>query len=61
MATSTEYAPWFVIPSDKKWFARLSISEIIVNKMQSLNIAFPTLAPEKIAELGVCRKQLMDE
>lgn len=61
MATSTEKAPWFVIPSDKKWFARLSISEIIVDKLQSLDIAFPILAPEKLAELGECRKQLMNE
>jgi len=61
MATSTENAPWYVIPSDKKWFARLSISEIIVDKLKSLDIAFPTLATDKIEELGVCRKQLMDE
>ena len=61
MATSTENAPWYVIPSDKKWFARLSISEIIVNKLKSLDIAFPTMDPEKIAELEQCRIQLMNE
>ena len=61
MATSTENAPWYVIPSDKKWFARLSISEIIVDKFKSLDIAFPTLAQEKLDELGACRKQLIEE
>lgn len=61
MATSTEYAPWHVIPSDQKWFARLSISEIIVNKLKSLELVYPSLDPEKIEELGNCRNQLMSE
>ena len=61
MATSTENAPWYVIPSDKKWFARLSISEIIVDKLKSLDIAFPVLEPDKLGELDDCRAQLMAE
>ncbi len=60
-ATSTEDAPWYVIPSDKKWFARLKISEIIVDKLQSLGLAYPVLEPEKLAELDDCRAQLMAE
>jgi len=38
---STDKAPWFVIPSDQKWFRNLAISQIIVETMQKLNIEFP--------------------
>ncbi len=34
--TSTKDAPWYVIPADKKWFTRVAVSEIIIEKMQSL-------------------------
>ncbi|MFO7649974.1 MAG: polyphosphate kinase 2 family protein [bacterium] len=38
---STDWAPWFVIPSDRKWFRNLAISEIIVEKLESLKMRFP--------------------
>ncbi len=40
--TSTDYAPWFVIPADKKFFARVAIGEIIVEKLKSLDLHYPT-------------------
>lgn len=39
--TSTDYAPWFIIPADKKFFARVAIGSIIVNKMKSLDLHYP--------------------
>jgi len=38
---NTEQAPWFVIPSDHKWFRNLAISEIIVESMEALDFRFP--------------------
>ena len=38
---STEQAPWFVIPSDKKWFRSLAVSEIIVDTLAKLDMKFP--------------------
>jgi hypothetical protein len=38
---STEHAPWFVIPSDHKWFRNLAISNIIVDTMRDLGIEVP--------------------
>ncbi len=61
IATSTENAPWYVVPSDKKWFARLSISKIIVEKLSSLHLSYPTLEPGKIEELDNCKNQLLAE
>ena len=38
---STSYAPWFIIPSDKKWFRNLAVSTILVNTLESMNMKFP--------------------
>ena len=45
--TSTEHAPWHIIPADHKWFMRAAVSEIIVNKLQSLNLRFPRVSEER--------------
>ncbi len=39
--TSTEYAPWYVIPANRKWYRNLLISSIIIDKLKSLNMAYP--------------------
>jgi hypothetical protein len=39
--TSTEHAPWFVIPSNHKWFRNLAISRIVAETLESLNMKFP--------------------
>jgi PPK2 family polyphosphate:nucleotide phosphotransferase len=41
-ATSTDDAPWYVIPSDHKWFRNLAVSQIIADTMANLDLAFPT-------------------
>ncbi len=48
-ATSTEDAPWYIIPADKKWFTRIAISKIIVDALQELNPQYPVL-PESEQE-----------
>lgn len=60
-ATGKDYAPWFVIPSDTKWFARLTISEIIVDTLGNLGLSYPKLEPGKLDELGIYKKQLQSE
>ena len=39
--TSTKNSPWFVIPADHKWFTRVAVSEIIIQKMESLKMTYP--------------------
>ncbi|MGB9475544.1 MAG: polyphosphate kinase 2 family protein [Candidatus Udaeobacter sp.] len=39
--TSTEYAPWFIIPSNHKWFRDLAISQIIVGQMEEMDMKLP--------------------
>jgi len=59
--TGTEDAPWYVIPSDNKWYARLVVSEIITQRMQKLNLHYPKLPDSQLARLGEYRAQLMKE
>jgi polyphosphate kinase 2 (PPK2 family) len=47
---STEWAPWFIIPADKKWFRNLAVSQIIVEALESFDMKYPKLGfdPRKI-------------
>jgi len=47
---STDYAPWYVVPSDKKWFRNWVISDTIVKTLESLKMSYPPAVPgiEKI-------------
>jgi PPK2 family polyphosphate:nucleotide phosphotransferase len=42
---STEWAPWYVIPSNKKWFRNLAVSEIIVNALERMDLKYPEPDP----------------
>jgi PPK2 family polyphosphate:nucleotide phosphotransferase len=59
--TSTAQAPWFVIPSDNKWFARLAISETLCTVLERLDLRFPEVGDEARAELQRIRERLIAE
>lgn len=56
--TSSEEAPWFVIPSDHKWFSRIAIASIILKKIKTLDMAFPVADPKELAKLEKAKQQL---
>lgn len=60
-STSTEYAPWFIIPADNKWYARLAIASVIHQHLTALDIHFPTVSAEQREALLKARDQLMNE
>lgn len=60
-ASSKDHAPWYVIPADKKWFARIAISEIIVNTLKEMKMQMPVLSDSEKAKLDECKKRLLDE
>ena len=60
-ATSTKAAPWYVIPADKKWFTRLAVSEIIVKKLESMKLSYPTVTEQNKIELAEAKKLLEAE
>jgi len=57
--TSTDRAPWYVVPADDKKNARLIISQIIINTFNSLPMAYPKVSPEHKRELKKIRKMLV--
>lgn len=40
--TSTEYAPWHIVPADRKWYRNLVITRIMVDTLKGLNMKFPS-------------------
>jgi len=60
-ATSKEYAPWYIIPADDKWYARLAIAAAIYRKFDELTISYPALNETQKAELQKARLALMSE
>ena len=59
--TSTNDCPWYVIPADKKWYARLVISKIINNKLKELKLEFPVLDKKDASNLSSYKAQLLAE
>ncbi|WP_280263522.1 polyphosphate kinase 2 family protein [Nocardia wallacei] len=39
--TSTEYAPWYVLPADRKWYSRLAVTELLIDALQNLKLDWP--------------------
>lgn len=60
-ATSTSFAPWYIIPADHKWFARLVVSEIINNTLKNLDMHYPKLDEEQIKNLDLYKAELEKE
>jgi len=57
-ATSTDCAPWHVVPADHKWFTRLVVSSLIIEKLRSLDLDFPKLDADQKKELVKARAEL---
>ncbi len=60
-ATSTPYAPWYIIPADDKWYARLAIAGVIYQQFNALNIDYPELTEVQQAELRMGKELLAKE
>lgn len=57
-ATSTAWAPWYVIPADHKWFAHVAIADIVVRTLKSLKLSYPTLDPRLRKALRAAKRRL---
>ena len=57
-ATSTEVAPWYVIPADDKYSARLIISRVVIDALRRLKMSYPKISRARHSELRAIRKQL---
>ena len=57
-ATSTKWAPWYIIPADYKWAARAMIADIVATTIRSLDLRYPELSKAAIGALRSARRQL---
>ena len=57
-ATSTREAPWYAVPADDKQNARLIVSQIIVERLEALEMQYPAASPERKRELQAIRRRL---
>ena len=58
--TATKHAPWYIIPADNKWFARLLVASAIVETLADLHLEFPDVDKEKKKELEQIRAALLE-
>jgi PPK2 family polyphosphate:nucleotide phosphotransferase len=57
-ATSTEFAPWYVVPADDKANSRLIVSSILLDTLEGLKMSYPVAGPARRREFQVIRKRL---
>ena len=59
--TSKDHAPWYVLPADNKWFARVAAIQIIIDTLEKMNLKYPTLSDKDKEDLERAKTQLMGE
>ena len=59
--TSTEKSPWYVVPADKKSYARIVIASAILHALDEMKLEYPKVSKEKIEELQAIKKALLAE
>ncbi len=60
-ATSTAWAPWYVVPADHKWFTRLVVAEVVVGALEKLRLEYPKVDAARKAEIAKARRILEKE
>lgn len=56
--TSTKWAPWHIIPADHKWFTRVAAADVIVSRLKSLKLSYPTVTKQQKRTLLEVKKKL---
>jgi PPK2 family polyphosphate:nucleotide phosphotransferase len=56
--TSTEHAPWYVIPADAKWFMRMAVADVVVETLEGLDLRFPEVTKKQRAEIEEAKRRL---
>ena len=59
--TSTNDAPWFIIPADEKWFSRYLVGKIICTELKKLNLSYPKISENERESLLKAKESLMNE
>ena len=57
--TATKDAPWYVVPADNKWFTRVVVAAAVISALDAMDLAYPEVGEEKLAELAAAKKVLL--
>ncbi len=57
--TATKHAPWYVVPADHKWFARMVVAAAVIETLASLELQYPNLSKSQLKELAATRRALV--
>ena len=60
-ATSTPWAPWYVIPADRKWFARICVGAVLAHTLIGIDPQYPKLSQQARRELAAVRRDLEEQ
>ncbi|MEU4095373.1 polyphosphate kinase 2 family protein [Streptomyces sp. NPDC026673] len=60
-ATSTRWAPWYVVPADRKWFARICAAAVLAHTLMEIDPRYPTVDDQARRELLTARQELLKE
>ena len=60
-ATSTEHAPWYVVPADRKWFARICAAAVLAHTLIEIDPQYPTVSEEARRDLADVKRELEAE
>jgi PPK2 family polyphosphate:nucleotide phosphotransferase len=59
--TSTDWAPWYIIPADHKWITRAVVADILASSIRALNLKYPKVTEEQRQALAEAREKLEEE
>jgi hypothetical protein len=57
--TSTEHAPWYVVPADNKWFTRTVVAAAVIDALGELDLAYPKVGKDQMKKLEANREELL--
>ena len=60
-ATTTDEAPWYVIPADNKWVTRAAVADVVTTAIRSLDLKFPEVTDEQRKKLAEAQRRLQEE
>lgn len=59
--TSTKDSPWYVVPADNKAYARIGVASAIISALDQMDLEYPQVSAEKVAELQEIKRVLLEE
>ena len=57
--TATDYAPWYVVPADNKWFTRVVVAAAVIEALASLDLQYPEVTDAQLKELDAAKEVLI--